>query len=571
MTRMLPITYKALLGHIVLFGVLVGSYFFLLDQVVKIFLISKVKKEIMLWIPDLTSPKSETAFKELARYKAQQSTWSLQILKPDGEIYFNVVPENTHANFYEQWQIVQNQRYNVTVPMSFNEQEYQIKVMFDPATLDVGLNDVRKIHVYLGAFFSFVFILLSFAMLAMFSRPIQAIFRSVNNYAMGGQTHLPKIKVEGNSESAVFAKTLNQLTDDLHSLQVALTEEKHNKSAITEALCEGVITLSADMTIQDVNVRGSKLLHTPKSQLVGRALDELKQTKADSILKKCFELAKRAMHNHTIITDSMVLDEPCQTVLDLVAVPLGVNKGLVLIIQDNTNSTQVTSLGKEFIANASHELRTPITIIKGFAEMLHDLPEISESMLEDITEKIVRNCHRMSVLVKNLLVLADLDNLPKAALKENDLMVIIENCRHELSALHPGMELDINAIKQALILNIDGPLIELALMNIFENAIKYSSANAKIDVNIQELDGHIQIDVKDQGIGISSQELEHIFDRFYTVNKAETRKMGGAGLGLSIVRNVVEKHGGELSVQSIIGEGTTFTILLPCGLTPASV
>ena len=195
--------------------------------------------------------------------------------------------------------------------------------------------------------------------------------------------------------------------------------------------------------------------------------------------------------------------------------------------------------------------------------MLHDLPEISETMLEDITDKIVRNCHRMSVLVKNLLVLADLDNLPKASLKEHDLLVILENCRHQLLALHPDITITIDAPSEALILSIDGPLIELAIMNLFENAAKYSSTTAKISVKIRGDKGNIVIDISDQGIGIGKKELDHIFDRFYTVNKAHTRKMGGAGLGLSIVRNIVEKHGGELSAQSTIGQGTTFTLTLP--------
>ncbi|MCG8672615.1 MAG: hypothetical protein MI867_24650, partial [Pseudomonadales bacterium] len=248
---------------------------------------------------------------------------------------------------------------------------------------------------------------------------------TVNAYAMGGESQLPKLKVEGNCEAAVFAKTLNQLSDDIHSLQVTLSEERQKKSAIVEALGEGVITVNPEMQIADINVRGSKLIKIPKIELIGKTLETL--CRENAILKKCHELAKTAMHNHALITDSMILDDETQSVLDLVAVPLGVNKGLAIILQDGLSNNRVVSLGKEFIANASHELRTPITIIKGFAEMLHDLPEISETMLEDITDKIVRNCHRMSVLVKNLLVLADLDNLPKASLKEHDLLVILEN------------------------------------------------------------------------------------------------------------------------------------------------
>ncbi|MCG8672614.1 MAG: cell wall metabolism sensor histidine kinase WalK [Pseudomonadales bacterium] len=130
-------------------------------------------------------------------------------------------------------------------------------------------------------------------------------------------------------------------------------------------------------------------------------------------------------------------------------------------------------------------------------------------------------------------------------------------------ALHPDITITIDAPSEALILSVDGPLIELAIMNLFENAVKYSSTTAKISVKIREDQDNTIIDISDQGIGIGKKELDHIFDRFYTVNKAQARKMGGAGLGLSIVRNIVEKHGGELSAQSTIGTGTTFTLTLP--------
>ena len=223
-------------------------------------------------------------------------------------------------------------------------------------------------------------------------------------------------------------------------------------------------------------------------------------------------------------------------------------------------------MGKDFVANASHELRTPITIIRGFAETLQDLPEISQEMLADITEKIVRNCQRMDTLVKNLLTLADIENIPETRFKPCNLSALIDNCIHLLLSIYPDAQIHIEKNREEIFVSADSDLLELALMNLFDNAAKYSRPPAEISISLHQEGDEVKISISDRGIGIPEADLEHIFERFYTVNKAHSRRLGGAGLGLSIVKNIIDKHDGSITAESVLGKGTTFTIILPTRL-----
>lgn len=225
--------------------------------------------------------------------------------------------------------------------------------------------------------------------------------------------------------------------------------------------------------------------------------------------------------------------------------------------------TKMYDMRRDFIANASHELKTPITIIRGFAEALHDNPDLPRSMQEEITGKIVRNTVRMSALIKDLLTLADIENIPPARLVSCNVNILAETCCSMLFDVFPEAQVKIDQRKEDLKIVVDPDLLELAVFNLIENAAKYSPKPAHITVTLDEDDGYVVIAIADKGLGIPDQDQEHIFERFYTVDKARSQKMGGSGLGLSIVKTIVEKHGGTISLESKVNIGSTFTIRLP--------
>src|SRR5262249_19761449 len=144
-----------------------------------------------------------------------------------------------------------------------------------------------------------------------------------------------------------------------------------------------------------------------------------------------------------VVTDSIAVEEGRKIYRDLVATPKASHQGAILVLQNNSSHYQILEMGKNFVANASHELRTPITIIRGFAETLQDLPELPRDMVVDITEKIVRNCERMDTLVKNLLTLADLENLPESRFQECDLTTPVESCMQYVLSVYDDAQISI--------------------------------------------------------------------------------------------------------------------------------
>jgi two-component system phosphate regulon sensor histidine kinase PhoR len=281
------------------------------------------------------------------------------------------------------------------------------------------------------------------------------------------------------------------------------------------------------------------------------------------LFKSCYAINKLAFEKGNVVTDSTSIGETPKVYLDLIAVPKPLHAGTILVLQDKSSQQKVVEMGKDFIANASHELRTPITIIKGFAETLQDLPSVSASMLTEITEKIVRNCHRMDTLVKNLLTLSDIEYVPESKFSPCDVVALADNCRHLLLTLSATTRIDVEKSHDEIIIEADPDLLELALMNLLENGVKYSNPPAHLTIYLKQQGEEVLFAVQDRGIGIPPNDVSHVFERFYTVNKAHTRRLGGAGLGLSIVKTIIEKHEGTVSVASVLGQGTTFTFNIP--------
>lgn len=393
------------------------------------------------------------------------------------------------------------------------------------------------------------------------SRPIRLISDTIRPYAEGQVDILPKIELKQkiSNDFDRLAHTLNSLSDKVRQQIRIVVDERNEKESILDSLMEGVVAIDGEGIIRYANHTFAKMTGLSRRELFSRHMATLRVPKKEP-LARCLTLIKIAQDQSTVVTDSITVDD--KTFLDLIVVPKPFKSGAVVVVQDKSSQRQVVEMGKEFIANASHELRTPITIIKGFAETLQDLTSISPSMLAEITEKIVRNCARMDTLVKNLLTLADLENIPQSRFQPCDLVALADNCLHLLQTLSPDVQIKIEKTQERLMVDADPDLLELAIMNILENGVKYSTPPAQLTLHLKEKKGDVILTIQDHGIGIPADDVPHIFERFYTVNKARSRRLGGAGLGLSIVKTIIDKHEGTISVTSELGKGTAFTLTL---------
>jgi two-component system sensor histidine kinase VicK len=237
-------------------------------------------------------------------------------------------------------------------------------------------------------------------------------------------------------------------------------------------------------------------------------------------------------------------------------------EGYVLVIQDITKHKKLDNMRKDFVANVSHEIRTPLTTIKTYSETLIDwVLDENKEMSKELLSVIDSEADRMTFIVQDLLDLSKLDNI-QLDLQETDLREIIRQCikQNELFAEQRSMTVEYDDPPLPLAINADVKRINQIINNIISNAIKYTPEGGKVRIYTSESDKYYRIYIKDNGIGIPSDDLRHIFDRFYRVDKARSREMGGTGLGLAIAKEYIEAHGGKITAVSEYGKGTTMLL-----------
>jgi two-component system, OmpR family, phosphate regulon sensor histidine kinase PhoR len=240
-------------------------------------------------------------------------------------------------------------------------------------------------------------------------------------------------------------------------------------------------------------------------------------------------------------------------------------KGVLLVFHDITELKKLEQMRKDFVANVSHELKTPITSIKGFSETLLDGAMKDESTLEAFLSIILKESDRLQSLIEELL---DLSKIEQQGFHLNIEVLDISKLLDETMTMLNGRAEEKN-ITLVMVDNVTKPLIEgdyyrlkQVFINLLSNAINYTPSEGYVEIAIKEDDVKVHVQIKDTGIGIEKEEIPRIFERFYRVDKARSRNSGGTGLGLAIVKHIVEAHKGSISVQSVINKGTSFTISL---------
>lgn len=442
----------------------------------------------------------------------------------------------------------------------FHGKRYVLRTAFPYQYVMDITNDFEMGFLIFSSCLLLLFSLMTWFIIHRLTKPIQQIINAVKPYQDKPEAHLPAIHLDNLSPKDDFSKlalTLNSLSMKIQSHIDIITKERNEKEAILESLIEGVIAVDHQMKVAYANHMAFKLINFRNNLGVGEAFSSTGEEKCETLLRQCQE-------KNSPLTDTLeIFQEGKKLYLDIVAAPKKNHDGAILVLQDKTAHYKIFEMRRDFIANASHELKTPITVIRGFAEVLHDNPGLAQDIQEQMTSKIIRNCIRMTALIKDLLTLADIENIPSSRLTLCDIIELSERCIGMVHEVFPDANISIQKNHESVALVADADLLELAVMNLIENAAKYSSRPAFITVTLEDKEDRVIIQVSDKGIGIPETDQEHIFERFYTVDKAHSQKMGGSGLGLSIVKTIIEKHYGTISLQSTIGQGTTFTIEIP--------
>ena len=267
-----------------------------------------------------------------------------------------------------------------------------------------------------------LFSLMSWIIINHFTKPIQRIINGVRPYQERQVETLPLFDLRNENPRDDFTKlasTLNSLSIEIQNQLDTLRTAGLEKQVLLESLVEGVIAVDSRLNPTFINSSAQKLL-------------------GDTIPSKCLEILALSQNTGKVQSDSIEVKTDGKTnYLNIVAAPKNDYSGAILVVQDKTQDYRLLEMRKDFIANASHELKTPITIIRGFAETLHDNPLLPEETLKDVTTKIVRNCERMTTLVKDLLALADVENLPASRVEKMNLIDILQKGRQTVLAIFP--------------------------------------------------------------------------------------------------------------------------------------
>jgi two-component system sensor histidine kinase VicK len=408
----------------------------------------------------------------------------------------------------------------------------------------------------LGLVISLLFaILLSKTILA----PIESLTQKAKKISSGDFEE--RIDVTGNDEIAVLTDNFNQMADELKTTLNAIQSEKDKVETILRYMTDGVIAFDKSGQIIHINPTARRLMNISARSFptFEKLFQNLDITMTQASYLGHFESTERKMTINN-------------TKLSIYFAPFKTNKklrGLIAVIQDITKQEMLENSRREFVANVSHELRTPLTTVKSYAETLIDLSQdsaIDNDTLSSFLSIINNETDRMTRLVKDLLLLSQLDYGLKDMYKDyfsvGDLISDIVS-RLQLYAKEKNQTMTYEPTNQLPEYYGNSDRIEQVITNIITNALKYTPEGGSIFISSMYMYDEIIIKVKDTGIGISEENLNHIFERFYRVDKARSRQMGGTGLGLAIAKEIVEAHGGSISIKSVPNFGTDVLITLP--------
>ncbi len=376
-----------------------------------------------------------------------------------------------------------------------------------------------------------------------------------------------EIEEYSQSETNQLSETMNFMAIELDDKIKNLESRNREQTAILKSMIEGVIAIDMNDRILLINESACRILGVDHNKAQGKLIQEvIRITKVQeyisSLLKRSELLSVRK--EISINTDDKEVTVHFQG--SSLQKASGETIGAVIVLHDVTDIRKLENLRREFVANVSHELRTPLTSIKGFVETLVDEQQSAEDRARFLNI-IQKHVDRLNSILEDLLMLATLEkdekdeNLELAFCKVDN---IIENVKE---LCQPKSEQKkITVISENLssgVVRCSQQLIEQALLNLVDNAIKYSPDNSEINIKCYDDKDSVKISVTDKGQGINKIHFNKIFERFYRVDKSRSRKEGGTGLGLAIVKHIMNLHKGSAAVESEEGKGSVFTLVIP--------
>jgi two-component system phosphate regulon sensor histidine kinase PhoR len=453
-----------------------------------------------------------------------------------------------------------------------NRQKNQgvIRVSIATSAMDMSLRELRVRLIWGGLIIALLASVVCLVISRRISLPIETMRQGAARFAAGNLAH--RLNTPSTVELAALAEAMNQMANDLENRIQAVIRQRNEFQAVLSSMMEGVIALDHEERILHCNQTALGMFSQLLEHVRGRSIQEIIRN------RDLHDMLRETVAKGTKTEGDIILLRPAGRVMNVHCTPLldadETRIGALVVMNDVTQLRRLENMRSDFAANVSHEIKTPLTAIQGFVETLHhgnvDDPEEASRFLGIIHRHVLR----LVDIIDDLMKLSRLEqddegkqlNIEPGRVR-NMIADAVQMCGKK--AADKRIDLKIHC-DDDLSVNMDAALMEQAVVNLLDNAIKYSPENSRIDISAERDGDNIIMHFKDQGIGIAARHLSRLFERFYRVDKARSRKLGGTGLGLAIVKHIVQAHGGQVGVESVQGTGSTFTILIPAGPSTAT-
>ncbi|EAF5858789.1 PAS domain-containing protein [Listeria monocytogenes] len=393
------------------------------------------------------------------------------------------------------------------------------------------------------------------------TRPVREIIEVSTDLA----NHKYDSRIHGkiSGELQDLSISVNTLAESLETQMFEIKQNEQRLNAIVQNLVSGVMLINVDKQVIMTNRTMYQILG--ETEITGKPFYEVIKSFALS------QLIEGTFETKTIQQKEIILYFPREMILDASVSPiLGENgeiTGIILLLHDITQIRHLENVRSEFVTNVSHELKTPVTALKGFAETLLDGAMYDEVLLKKFLTIIKEESDRLHRLIMDILALSRIEQNPVAENVELvDVDEVIEQSARTIFEMATAKNIRVTIPEKtsaSVMIETDRDKLQQIIINLLSNAINYTPVDGKVEVKLIEQEAEVIIEVTDNGIGIPAKDIDRVFERFYRVDKARSRHSGGTGLGLSIVKHLVENCGGRIEVESQEEVGSTFRVTLP--------
>ena len=389
-------------------------------------------------------------------------------------------------------------------------------------------------------------------------RPINEVTYATNLLAEGYyHVRVPESNVKETKELFV---TTNELARRLQRLNHKQKLQSNRLKTTVENIPSSILMIDKYGEIVVAN-KSFYNVFTPEEAVEHKSYVDFVDLTLQKLIIEAFKVEKPIYDQIELTIDQVhqkYFDTSCVPILSKTKKNL---YGMVIVLHDITNLKKLENLRREFVANVSHELKTPITSIKGFAETLLDGAKNDEQTLNEFLKIISKESDRIETLVFDLLDLSHVEQQTEIVTEYVSLSEIAESTIKNMQNIAEEKQITIvNEIKPDIVIDANKDKVSQVALNLLSNAVSYSKASSEVIVRVYKDANKRIMEVQDFGIGISAEDQQHIFERFYRVDKARSRDSGGTGLGLSITKHIMEAHNGRINVFSRLNEGSTFRV-----------